>query len=98
MIYQNGEDLPAFLLTALAQGNRSVFGESILEGYILKPFRNNVVFLLHNQEMDDKLIFFGENTVIFPFFTCEEVWLTMHQEQTGRYNKIVFHISLLLVS
>lgn len=72
MIYQN-EDLPVFLLTALAQGNRSVFAESILEGYILKSFRNGVVFLLHYQEMHDKLVFFGENTVILPFFTCEDV-------------------------
>lgn len=47
MFYQN-EDLPVFLLTVLAHGNRWVFGESILEGYILKSFRKNVAFLIHN--------------------------------------------------
>lgn len=50
-----------------------VFGEGILEGYTLKSFRNNVVFLIHNQEMDDKLVFFGENAIILVFFTYEEL-------------------------
>lgn len=74
MIYQpNEEDLPVFLLTALAQGHKCVFGESILEGYSLKSFRNNVAFLNRNKEMDDRPAFFGENTIVLPFFTCEEV-------------------------
>lgn len=50
-----------------------MFGEGILEGYILKSFRNNVVFLIHNPEIDDKFVFFGENVIILAFFTYEEV-------------------------
>lgn len=49
-----------------------MFGE-ILEGYSLNSFRNNIAFLIHNQEMDDKFVSFGENTMILSFFTCEEV-------------------------
>lgn len=98
MIYRlNEDDLPVFLLTALTQGNRCVFGE-ILEGYNLNSFRNKAAFLIHNQEMDYKHVSFGENTVISSFFTCEEVWLTLHQEQTGRCNEIVFQASQLQVS
>lgn len=54
MIYHpNEEDFLVFLLTALAQLNSCVFGESILEAYSLKSFRNNVAFLTQDQEVDD---------------------------------------------
>ena len=71
MIYQpNEDDFLVFLLSALAQLNSCVFGESILEGYSLKSFRNNDAFLTHDREVDDQFSFFGENTIILSFFTC----------------------------
>lgn len=53
MIYKLNEDSLAFLLSALAQLNSCVFEESILEGYSLKPFSNNVIFLIQGCEVDD---------------------------------------------
>jgi len=54
VIYQPSEDdFLVFLLSAPAHLNRCALEESILEGYRLKSFRNNITFLTQDQEAED---------------------------------------------
>lgn len=53
-IYQpNEDDFLVFLLSGLARLSNCMFEESILEGYSLKAFRNNVAFVDQDRETDD---------------------------------------------